>query len=271
MFKRAFALEKVHGTSCHITFKDNRLHFFSGGEPHEKFVALFDKEKLLADFQSLGHPEVVVFGEGYGGKQQGMSKTYGDQLRFIAFDIKVGEVWLSVPNADKVATRLGLEFVPYREVDTDIETLNFERDRPSEVAMRRGCGDDKTREGVVLRPLMEFRMPNGDRVIAKHKGEKFAERQNTPKVQDPEKLAVLTQATAIAEEWVTPNRLEHVLDKLPECRDMTHTVTVITAMVEDIYREASGEIVESKETQNAIGRKTAILFKDWLKRQGGVK
>lgn len=271
LFKRCYALEKTHGTSAHLSFKNNQLHYFAGGESHQNFLKLFDEPALLANFAEIGHPEVVVFGEAYGGKQQGMSGTYGKELRFIAFDVKVGDHWLNVPNAEKVATKLGLEFVPWREVDTDIETLNFERDRPSEIAERRGCGTDKTREGVVLRPLMEFRMPNGDRVICKHKGEKFQERSTPQTVGDPAKLIVLQEAEEIANEWATPHRLEHVLQKLPECKGMESTRAVIAAMVEDIYREAAGEIVESKEATGAIGRKTAVLFKAWLKRQAGVE
>lgn len=36
---------------------------------------------------------------------------------------------------------------------------------------------------------------------------------------------------------------------------------VIDAMVEDVLREASGEIVDSKEARAAIGRRAAQLFR----------
>ena len=80
MFKEVYALEKLHGTSAHVSFKDGNLHFFSGGEKHENFLKVFDQELLLQKFQELGHPEVVVFGEAYCGKQQGMSATYVKEL-----------------------------------------------------------------------------------------------------------------------------------------------------------------------------------------------
>ena len=123
-------------------------------------------------------------------------------------------------------------------------------------------GADKEREGVVLRPLIELTKNNGERIITKHRIEKFSERSTPQKVADPAKLAVLGEAKAIAEEWVTPMRLTHVLDKLPNVTDMAQTVEVITAMVEDVYREAKGEIVESKEAETAIGRRTAKLLKE---------
>ena len=32
MFKRCYALEKIHGTSAHIAWDGNHIRFFSGGE-----------------------------------------------------------------------------------------------------------------------------------------------------------------------------------------------------------------------------------------------
>jgi hypothetical protein len=72
---------------------------------------------------------------------------------------------------------------------------------------------------------------------------------------------VLEQAEAIADEWVTEMRLTHVLDKLGNPADMSATPKVITAMLEDVLREASGEIVESKEARKAIGARAVKLYK----------
>lgn len=261
MFKECYALEKVHGTSAHIAWRGGKVWLSSGGESAERFAKLFDEAALAEAFTALGHPDVTIYGEAYGGKCQGMRHTYGDALRFIAFDVKIGETWLSVPNMADVAGKLGLEVVPFRKVATDLDVLDAERDRPSEVAILRGIAEPKPREGVVLRPLAEFVTSNGSRVIAKHKGAEFSERATPQPVVDPAKLAVLTEANAIAGEWVTPMRLEHVLQKLPGDLDMSATPKVIAAMVEDVLREAKGEIVESREAKAAIARKTAELFK----------
>lgn len=273
LFKRCYALEKVHGTSAHVIWNASKvtspgvggLTFFSGGESYEKFRALFDETVLREVFEKFGYPDVTVYGEAYGGKCQGMKDTYGDKLRFIAFEVQVGENFLSVPDAEQVAVGLGFEFVPYREISTDLAELDAERDRPSEVAVRRGCGGDKEREGIVLRPLIELRANNDERIIAKHKGEKFEERKTPQKVVSPETLAVLSDAKAISEEWVTPMRLQHVLDKLPQGIGIEKTGDVVRAMVEDVLREAAGEIVVSKEAKSAIGRRAAELFKERVK------
>jgi hypothetical protein len=269
LFKWCYALEKVHGTSAHLGLKKGQpVRFFSGGEKHEKFVAVFDEADVIARFDAITTlDDIVVYGEAYGGKQQGMRLTYGDQLRFIVFDVKVGEHWLSVPDMEQVAHALGLEVVPYAKLSTELADLDRERDRPSIVAQLRGMGDDKVREGVVLRPPIEVVKNNGARIIAKHKCERFSERATPQKIADPEKLAVLAEADAIANEWVTPMRLSHVLDKLQVALDMSSVRDVITAMTDDVRREAAGEIVESKEAASAIGRRTALLFKSHIQDQ----
>jgi len=173
MFKECYALEKIHGTSAHIGYKiqDGKpmLTFFSGGEKHANFVALFDADALKEKLKGVA--SATVYGEAYGGKCQGMSGTYGKELKFIAFDVKIEEFWLAVPQAEEFVKDLGLEFVDYVKVPTEVEALDEQRDRPSVQAVRNGMGDDKKREGVVLRPLIELTKNNGDRLISKHKGD----------------------------------------------------------------------------------------------------
>lgn len=261
LFRECFALEKVHGTSAHVAWTSGSVRFSSGGASYKRFVELFDEAALRDRFTAVGHPAVGVYGEAYGGSEQGMSRVYGKELAFIAFDVKVGDVWLAVPDMVQVVEALGLEVIPWCKVSTDIEALDAERDRPSEVAARRGMGDAHPREGIVLRPLIELTKNNGERVIAKYKGEAFAERAKTPKVtDDPARRTVLRAAQAVAEEWVTPMRLTHVLQRFPGA-GLESMRAVIAAMVEDVYRESNGEIVESREAVSAIGRRTAELMK----------
>lgn len=262
LFKECYAMEKIDGTSAHITWKDGKITFFSGGTEHENFVKLFNESLLEQKFLELfGEMDATIFGEAYGGKVQGMSNTYGKDLKFIVFDVKVGENWLDVPNAEDVATKFGLDFVPYNKVSTDLEILDKERDSDSVQAVRNGCGPGKLREGVVLRPLVELRMNNGSRVIVKHKGDAFKETKTKREV-NPDKLQVLEEANKIAIEWVTPMRLNHVLDKLGNPTEIEKTKEVIQAMIEDVNREAEGEIVQSKEANQAIGKLTAKLYKE---------
>ena len=79
-------------------------------------------------------------------------------------------------------------------------------------------------------------------------------------------MKVLEEANAIAEEWVTPMRLAHVLDKV-ENPDMTKMREIIGRMCEDVKREAEGEIVWNKDVQKAIGKTTALATKKFFQDQ----
>jgi predicted small metal-binding protein len=261
----------VHNSSAHVSYnhEENRLTFFSGGSKHENFVALFNQETLLTAFStnSNEHPtteKLTVYGEAYGGKLQGMSKTYGPNLKFVAFEVLINDkIWLSVPQAEKLATQLGFEFVPYEKIETTEEAINKAAFSDSVQAARNGMGQGLMREGVVLRPLVELTDFNGGIIRVKHKRPEFAEREHTPKFSDPDELQVLQKADEVANEWVTHMRLVHVLDAFPD-PDMKDMVKIIQAMIEDVSREGANEIVDNKATRKAIGKKTVKLFKDYL-------
>lgn len=277
-FRECYAMEKIHGTSAHISWKPLsecppegvygpapvwKLSFFAGGVNQANFEHLFDQEVLRKGFWSLdAKAQATVYGEAYGGKCQGMSKTYGDKLRFVAFEVKIGDSWLAVPQAEEVCKKLGLEFVHYNKIPTTMEAIDAERDADSVQAVRNGMGPGKMREGIVLRPLFEVVKNNGARVIAKHKRAEFCETA-THRDVSAEQVKALKDADAITAEWVTEMRLTHVLDAFPDA-DITKTGDIIKAMAEDIMREAAGEIVDSKPVRAAIGKTTAQMFKKRL-------
>lgn len=276
MFKRLYAMEKIHGTSAHISYEGGTgaLTFFSGGEKYDNFIKLFDQDALKAKLAEYGFEKITVYGEAYGGKMNGQSWRYGKELKFVVFDVQIGENWLAVPQAEDVAKKLGLEFVYYVEVDSDLESLNAQRDADSVQAARNGVTDPQgrpiTREGVVLRPLIELTANNGERLIAKHKRDDERETNTARMVKDPGHHQLLVEAEAIALEWMTETRLEHVLDKLkvdgvpPEISRMPE---IMKACIDDVLREAAGEIVESREARSCIGSRAAKLFRAYLQKQ----
>lgn len=271
MLKECYAMEKIHGTSVHIKYSKLALNsnqymitFFSGGANYENFVSLFDKDFLIKKFQEMERDEIVIFGEAFGGKMQKMKDTYGDKLKFVAFDVKIGYCWLSVPDAEKIVKSLGLEFVDYEKISTNPEEIDRIRDKDSIQAIRNGMGEGKKREGIVLRPLIELKKNNGARIIAKHKRDDFRETKTPRKILNPEKQKIWTEAKETAKEWVTEMRLNHVLDKITDYK-INKMKEIIFAMQKDIKREGEGEIIWSKEIAGAIGRRTAKLFKKKLK------
>lgn len=269
LFKELYYMEKIHGSSANVRWAKGKLHFHAGGVKHERFVEIFDHEALTKAFEELGHPTVIVYGEVYGGKLQRMSTVYGKELRFVAFEVKIGETWLNVPNAHDVVQNLGLEFVDYVRGPATPDFANEQRDRPSVQAVRNGVGDDKWREGVVIRPLIELKMSNGKRLLAKHRRPEARETK-TDRELSPEKMKVLRQAAAIADEWVTENRLAHVLqhlgfvdggDNRPDFKDIP---AVKDAMLADVKAESEGEIEWSKNAERAVKTRAVEMFKKRL-------
>ncbi len=265
LFKECYAMEKIHGTSAHISYNNGEVKFFAGGGNYDDFITLFDKGDLGKRFKEIivGNETVIVYGESYGGKQQGMSVVYGKDKKFVAFEVKIGDAWLNVPKAEKIVLGLGLEFVHYKRIATNISEIDAERDALSAQAIRNGMGEHP-REGIVLRPIEEVTLNSGKRIIAKHKTGVYSEIK-TPRDVSPEKLRVIEEAKAIADEWVTPMRLEHILSSNGLEMRVENIGKVIPLMIGDIIREAEGEIVDSPDARREIGRQTALLIKRELK------
>jgi len=261
MQKECYALEKIHGTSAHITYKEGVVHFFAGGGNYENFVALFDEEKLRERFKEIiiGDEAVTVYGESYGGKQQGMSAVYGKEGKFVAFEVKIGDSWLSVLKAERIVLGLDLEFVHYQKIPCKMSAIDGERDALSMQAQRNGMGEHP-KEGVVLRPLEEMTKNNGERIISKHKTEAYSETK-TKRDVSPEKLRVIKEAKAIAEEWATPMRLQHIISSTEIGVRVENIGKIIPLMIEDVIRESQGEIVDSLAARKEIGRQTALMVK----------
>lgn len=266
LFRECWAMEKIHGTSASVRWSDGKVWFSPGGESANRFKALFAEAALVEAFAKVGHATVIVHGEAYGGSQQKQAWRYGPSLKFIAFDVQIGDLWLPVPEADDFVAKLGLEFVHYEKTSTDLAALDALRDAPSVQAKRNGVEGDQPREGVVLRPLVGMRFETGERIVAKHKRDDERETATPRKIVDPAQMEVLTKASAIAIEWVTDTRLEHVLDKLPQGVGIEKTGDVIRAMTEDVVREGAGEFIDSKEARQAIGKRVGELFRARLKR-----
>ncbi len=265
-FKECYAMEKIHGTSAHITFKNGQINFFSGGCKHDAFIMNFDADGLLSKYNEKAIPlqkSVTIYGEAYGGSLQKMRLTYGDRIRFVAFEVKIDDSWLSVPQAESFVKSLGLDFVHYIKVSTDLPTLDAQRDAPSVQAVKNGMGEGHPREGIVLRPLIEVTKNNGERIIAKYKSDKFRETATPRRVGD--NLQVIAGAKAIATEWVTLERLKHILDTFPQPYTIQITGKVLIAMNADIARESRSEIVMSTEALKEINRTTALMYKSFLK------
>lgn len=275
-FPQVYAMEKIHGTSTWITLTtSNELIFHSGGEPTDKFTALFDKDKLYTSLLKLKTENnwsiVKIHGEAYGGKQQGMSKTYGPKLKFIVFEVCHDGQFVDVPAAEGIAKQLDLEFVHYEIGANTAEWVEAQSNLDSVQAVRNGMGAHP-REGVVIRPLTESTLlfhKEHVRAIAKHKNANFWE----IKTRKPlgERLEVMSDINTIVDEWVTDERIKHVIDRVLQAKEdkkLTHkdTPTFINLMVEDVKREGEGEIEWSDNLAKGIRRQAGTMYQSHMKK-----
>jgi hypothetical protein len=233
--EQVYELEKVHGTSAHIRYDGpgQPLVLFSGGAKAHEFQALFDLGALQVKLENeFGAAKAIVYGEAFGGRVQKMPQ-YGPSLRFVAFDVYTHDMWMDVPEASKVCSRVGLDFIPWSKISSSLEAVNSARDAMSTISLTK----DAHREGIVIRPLHERNGSNGKRLIAKHKRPEHSEMASYREL-DGERMLEIQTAKAVAAEFVTANRLVHVLDKLP---DGCPRKVILDAMYNDIKREAAGE------------------------------
>jgi len=276
MFKQVWATEKIHGTSASITYDpvQKKLHFFPGGVPDVmSFTSQFNYDEIYNKASELwGDKKAILYGEHYGGKIMGMSATYGEQQRFVMFDVMVDGLWLSFDKVQSVGKKLNIDVVPGRIIDATVEAFDIERAKPSEQVVKYGITEPKKREGIVLKPLVEVKLNNGDRVIAKYKNDEFIETKTVHEVTEDElakKQVVLTDAENVAEEWVTEMRLTHILDKLGNPKEDKDIPQVLKAMKEDIIKESKGETLMSNEAGKAISKRTATLYLERIKKKEG--
>ena len=144
---------------------------------------------------------------------------------------------MDIPDAEKIAKSIGLEFVDYVKGPNTAEWIETQSNLHSVQAIRNGIGEGKPREGVVVRPINECILENGQRAITKHKNAAFWEIKSRRPLG--ERVKVLENVLEIVDEWVTQERFKHVTDRgLQKKEDKTVILsdikTFIELMVEDV-------------------------------------
>ena len=206
LFQEVYIMEKIHGTTTWIIFNNinKTINFHSGGSDGNEFKAIFDEKNLTSCLSDMPFTLVKIHGEGYGGKMQAMSHTYGPTLKFVAFDVYVEneqtKSFLNVDEAEKLCHALGLEFVHYIRANNIPEIIEEESVKESVQAIRNGMGPGKQREGVIVKPIIESYLRTGKRAVFKHKNEIFWEIKTKRSLG--EKLKVASDINEIVDDWV---------------------------------------------------------------------
>jgi RNA ligase-like protein len=279
--KKMYAQEKIHGTSARVTFHQHpngKVEMTTSGGCVNSLTfssvilaTVAPLSVVEAVMARLGVTRLVVYGEAFGGKVNGMGKTYGPKTHFWAFDVEGNGRWLEIPHAATIAKELGLNFIPYIETTNDVNELNRLRDLDSVIAAQVFPEGDKRNEGVVLKGPVEA---DGTRLIAKHKQAWASEKGVTADV-DPLRQSRIEQAEKYAEEWVNEMRVEHVADHLLRDLDPSREKVLnkrdipafIAEIVRDVREEAKDALPMMEEVDKEVARRGVTLFIAWLKKQ----
>ena len=167
--------EKIDGTNIRVMLGDDGSVQFGGRSDKaqlpadllNKLATMLPQSKLVDALWLNGPVPVVLYGEGYGaGIQKGGG--YRPDKSFILFDVLIdGKWWLDREAVDLVASKLGVDVVPY------LGRMNLEQ----VVSLVRNPFQSKigtaTAEGVVARPIEPLFDRKCERVIIKLKTKDF--------------------------------------------------------------------------------------------------
>jgi hypothetical protein len=164
--------EKLDGTNMRIVCGESIV--FKGKTDRaqipaglvESLITMFHTPATLVKIKELFAGGAVLYGEGVGPKIQKGGGLYG-HVRFILFDVRVGNWWLRRSDVESVARDLGIECAPLIGSGTLEEMVKLGED-----GFTSSYGDFIA-EGIVARPSTELFTRSGHRVICKIKHKDF--------------------------------------------------------------------------------------------------
>lgn len=169
--------EKIDGTNIRVMWDGHKITFGGRTERanipaylmnylNEKFINV-ETEELFE--QTFGEKEVILFGEGYGAKIQGVGASYRPDVSFILFDVLIGDNYQPRDRVEDIAKMFDLEIVPIVYTGTIDGAIDYVRSNPKSTI------GEAMMEGVVGRPLVEMKDRCGNRMIVKIKYNDFKE------------------------------------------------------------------------------------------------
>lgn len=168
--------EKIDGTNIRIMWDGHKVTY--GGRTERasipahlmnKLIELFGSDETEQVFEQLfGEKNVILFGEGYGAKIQGVGSLYRSDVSFILFDVMVSGVYLPREAMEGIAKSLGIEVVPIIMEGTLDDGVAFVKKNPMSTI------GSAPMEGLVARPKVELQSRHRERIIVKIKARDFA-------------------------------------------------------------------------------------------------
>lgn len=301
--KEWFVTEKIHGSNLSVIVNDNVILYalkegdlindyfynfeYTMKPLEEKYKELYQYLKskyniteirVVGEFAGGGYPHVDtehLINTNYRLVQQ---EVYYAPFNFhYVFDILINGIYLDFNEVWELCLAFNLNFAKPLFRGTLDECLEYPNDTNSVIAdefMPDFPINNNIREGNVIRPRYETRLPNGSRVIIKHKNDKFSEikkdidpillqKINREYIDESVKLLVLEAA-----KYINKERLNNVLSKLND--KMKQNVTAVNGkFTADVVKDFEIDNVEYRnlgsKQQKYINGEVNKLCMEYLK------
>ncbi|HEY2510230.1 MAG TPA: RNA ligase family protein, partial [Polyangiaceae bacterium] len=222
-----------------------------------------------------GLSDVTVFGEAFGaGIQKGVRYVTGDEVLFRAFDLMVGDNFVTYDLFTTLCDEMKLPRVP--EIwrgEPSLAAFDALLEQNSAEAVKNGVvAERNVSEGVVLRSNPLLRDVFGQWLIIKHKSEKFAEVSSAPRPAAPDGAS----GQVFAETFVVEGRIVNALGRLRDrgvavMDDMADMRVLVPELVGDLLKECSSEWqaamtegATDKRIRGAVTKTLGIVYRRML-------
>lgn len=296
--KEVVVTEKVDGTNFSfgslpdklvMNSRNNMMWKFSKRDKTEAHVPSFDGFGAASRFKEL-FPNVfdrleeygrnlIIFGEFFG---KGIQKriNYCDNKKFVFFDIfDVDEdKWLGHFEFLEICSNLKIPTAPLLYSGPPNKE-KFEELLTLKSVVAREHGIDDISEGIIIKGAFADVDDHGERIITKYKSEEFAEVSLSQKDaaamrRKKGQAGSLDYADEVANKYINESRLENCLEKFrSESKEISIKLIkdVIDYMSEDAYKDLleedkNNQLFEEKLIRKAFGKNTAVLYKNYLKK-----
>ncbi|APR79611.1 RNA ligase, phage-associated [Minicystis rosea] len=262
--KQVVATEKLHGSNFRVFFPagmtsldevryGGRNEIFAIGDDGfygGKAVRWFKSrpallQKMVEVFAAHGISDVAVYGEICGaGIQKGVRYAASDEALFRAFDIRVGECFVTYDLFVTLCDEAGLPRVP--EIwrgEPSLAAFDALLEKPSTEGLRNGvAGESNLAEGVVIRSTPLLRDVFGNWLIIKHKSEGFSETAHKRSARPGEKVENKEPLESFAATYVTRGRILNAVGRLRDAgaklaMAMEDIPVLTQAVVVDLHKE----------------------------------
>lgn len=295
-------LEKIHGANFSFWSDGVKVTAAKRSGPIETGSSFYNcwpvveryKKDVLALTRYLiqrdGVESVAVFGELCGGAynhpdvekfnvkavQKGVQ--YCPNQEFIAFDVMVDGKFIDFHDAFITLSSFEIPTAPVMHTGYLDECLDFMNEFQTNVPEIFDLPpiEGNTCEGVVVRPVNEITLPNGNRLILKNKNEKFSEKKSEPQrprkpVEAESELLILMKRKL--EAYINENRLLNAISKLGEMQrgDFSKMVRILSNDALEEFTKDENEMLNTAEKSDIVklkkylGSQSVGVVKEFIK------